>query len=303
MPPDNNFQDFQGFHADLRRLARFLPRTTVLPKSLRLLRALESLQPGAKDVDALTLPSGREVRLHRPPGRGAPRPAMLWIHGGGYVIGRPSQVDGVCRRFARKLGITVAAPAYRLAPEHPYPAGLEDCYAALKWLASLPSVDPTRLAIGGESAGGGLAAALAFIARDRGEVSPVFQLLSYPMLDDRTVSAGAAAARTYRLWDERSNCFGWASYLGDADPSVAAPGRRDDLAGLPPAWIGVGTADLVYEEDVAYVERLLSAGVQCRLEVVPGAFHLFDRIAVRAGVSRAYFGSQCRALQEALELP
>jgi acetyl esterase/lipase len=218
------------------------------------------------------------------------------------VIGRPSQVDHVCRRFARTLGITVAAPAYRLAPEHPYPAGLEDCYAALKWLASLPSVDPTRVVIGGESAGGGLAAALAFIARDRGEVSPVFQLLSYPMLDDRTVPVGTAVARTYRLWNERSNGFGWASYLGDADPMVAAPGRRDDLAGLAPAWIGVGTADLFYEEDGAYAERLLSAGVPCRLEVVPGAFHGFDRVAARTPVSRAYFGSQCCALQEALEL-
>jgi acetyl esterase/lipase len=122
---DNGFQaSFHGIHTDLRRVARVLPRTLVLPKSLRLLRALESLQPSAKYVDVLTLPSGREVRLHRPSGRGspdqgAPGPAMLWIHGGGYVIGRPNQVDDVCRRFARTLGITVAAPAYRLAPEHP----------------------------------------------------------------------------------------------------------------------------------------------------------------------------------------
>jgi acetyl esterase/lipase len=307
---DNSFQGldgFEGIHPDLRRVAGFLPRTGVSAKTLRLIRALESLPlplMSAKDVDVLTLPSGREVRLHRPSGaaeRGAPGAAMLWIHGGGYVIGRPSQSDDLCQRFARRLGITVAAPAYRLAPEHPYPAGLEDCYAALRWLASLPSVEPTRVAIGGESGGGGLAAALAFIARDRGEVSPALQLLSYPMLDDRAVASGAAA-RSYRMWNERSNRFAWASYLGDADPSVAVPARRDDLAGLPPAWIGIGTADLLYDQDVAYAERLLSAGVPCHLEVVPGAFHVFDRIAARAPVSRAYFDSQCSAVRTALRL-
>lgn len=307
---DNSFgghQGFEGIHPDLRRVARFVPRTGVSAKTLRLMRAVESLPLllfSTKDVDVLTLPSGREVRLHRPSGaaeRGAPGAAMLWIHGGGYVLGRPSQSDGLCRRFARTLGITVAAPAYRLAPEHPYPAGLEDCYAALRWLASLPSVDPTRVAIGGESSGGGMAAALAFIARDRAEVSPALQVLSYPMLDDRAV-ASEAGARSYRMWDERSNRFAWASYLGDADPSVAVPARRDDLAGLPPAWIGIGTADLLYDDDVAYAERLLSAGVPCHVEVVPGGFHVFDRLAARAAVSRAYFDSQCSAVRAALRL-
>ena len=197
-------------------------------------------------------------------------------------------------------GITVASPSYRRAPEHPYPAALEDLYAALKWLVSLPSVDSERVAIGGESAGGGLAAALAFMVRDRGEISPVLQLLSYPPLDDRTVS-NPAVARNYRLLNERSNGFGWASYLGGADPDVAVPARRTDLAGLPAAWIGVGTVDLFYEEDVAYAERLRGASVPCHLEVVQGAFHNFDRVHARAPVSRAYFDSQCEALRAALK--
>ena len=295
VPRDN------GFHPDLRKTARFLPRVLVTPGLLPVMRALESLVfRGRKDVEALTLTSGGHVRLHRPPGDVGPAPAMLWIHGGGYVAGRPQQDDQACGQFSRTLGITVASPSYRRAPEHPYPAALEDLYAALKWLVSLPSVDSERVAIGGESAGGGLAAALAFMVRDRGEISPVLQLLSYPTLDDRTVS-NPAVARNYRLLNERSNSFGWASYLGGADPDVAVPARRTDLAGLPPAWIGVGTVDLLYEEAVAYAERLRSASVPCHLEVVQGAFHSFDRVNARAPVSRAYFDSQCEALRAALK--
>jgi acetyl esterase/lipase len=295
VPRDN------GFHPDLRKTARFLPRVLVTPGLLPVMRALESLVfRGRKDVEALTLTSGGQVRLHRPPGDVGPAPAMLWIHAGGYVAGRPQQDDPACGQFSRTLGITVASPSYRRAPEHPYPAALEDLYAALKWLVSLPSVDSERVAIGGESAGGGLAAALAFMVRDRGEISPVLQLLSYPTLDDRTVS-NPAVARNYRLLNERSNSFGWASYLGGADPDVAVPARRTDLAGLPPAWIGVGTVDLLYEEAVAYAERLRSASVPCHLEVVQGAFHSFDRVHARAPVSRAYFDSQCEALRAALK--
>lgn len=268
---------------------------------MQLTRALTSLPivGGVKDVEVLTLTSGRGIRLHRPPGQDGPSPALLWIHGGGYLFLTAEYNDDLCRRFSRTLGITVGAPEYRHAPEHPYPAALEDCYAALKWLTSLPGVDPMRVAVGGESAGGGLAAALAFLARDRGEITPALQLLSYPMLDDRTVSKDSGR-RSYRLWNERSNRFGWKSYLGGADPDIAVPARRTDLAGLPPAWIGVGTADLFCDEDIAYAERLRDAGVPCHLEVVPGGFHGFDRVAFRASVARAYFDSQCQALRGAL---
>jgi acetyl esterase/lipase len=289
-----------GFHPELSRMARFLPRTALLPQTLRLMRALERIPIGIdKDVEVLTLTSGRNVRLHRAPRGDRPGGALLWIHGGGYVIGRPQQSDEFCRRLNRRLGITVAAPQYRLAPEHPYPAAVDDCYAALKWLASLPSVDPARVVIAGESGGGGVAAALAFMVRDRGEIEPVLQLLSYPMLDDRSVSDPAVAHR-HRLWNERVNRFAWAAYLRGSDPSVAVPARRNDLTGLPPAWIGTGTADLFYDEDVAYAERLRCAGVPVHLEVVQGAFHGFDRVAARAAVSRAYFGSQCSAVNAAL---
>jgi acetyl esterase/lipase len=288
------------FHPDLRKVARLAPRALVGPRSLRLIRTLSGLRRSrAHDgVEALILGSGVGVRLHRPIGVSQPTPALLWIHGGGYVMGSAQQDDALCHRFTRELGITVASVDYRLAPEHPYPAPLEDCYSALSWLAGLPAVDPARVAIGGASAGGGLAAALALLAHDRGEVKPTLQLLAYPMLDDR--SGAAPKDPNYRMWGPKSNRFGWASYLGNANPQVAVPARRADLSGLPPAWIGVGTNDLFHNEDLAYAERLTAAGVPCHVEVVPGAFHGFDLVVPKAGVSRSFFASQCASLRTAL---
>jgi acetyl esterase/lipase len=290
-------------HPDLRRLARIAPRQLISPRSLSIIRALTVLRerrnPGAsRHAEVITLGSGAGIRLFRPAGVTEPAPALLWMHGGGYVMGGAQQDDRVCHGFATRLGITVASVEYRLAPEHPYPAPLEDCYAALTRLAGLPAVDPTRVAIGGASAGGGLAAALAFLARDRGEVTPLFQLLAYPMLDDR--SSLTAEKPTYRLWNTRSNQFGWTAYLGDADPQVAVPARRVDLAGLAPAWIGVGTHDLFHDEDLAYAERLRGAGVPCEIEIIPGAFHGFDLVAPKVQVSRHFFDSQCDTLRAAL---
>jgi acetyl esterase/lipase len=264
------------------------------------MRTLTALQRGngRHGVEVLTLGSGVGVWLYRPVGVSEPAPALLWIHGGGYVVGASQQDDKLCRRFSRALGITVASVEYRLAPEHPYPAPLEDCYSALTWLAGLPAVDPARVAIGGASAGGGLAAALALLARDRGDVTLTLQLLAYPMLDDR--SGDGPKDLNYRLWSPKSNHFGWRAYLGDADPQIAVPARRADLSGLPPAWIGVGTNDLFHDEDLAYAERLTGAGVPCHVEEVPGAFHGFDLLLPKAQVSQSFFASQCASLRTAL---
>ncbi|WP_024442685.1 MULTISPECIES: alpha/beta hydrolase [unclassified Mycobacterium] len=289
-----------GFHPDLRRTARFLPRGGLGRRTLPVLQALTGMQGRRTpaDVEVLGLPSGATIRVFRPPNRTAdPAPALLWIHGGGYVIGTAAQDDRLCRRFSTELGATVASVDYRLAPQNPYPAALEDCWAALTRLAELPGVDPARIAIGGASAGGGLAAALAQLAADRGEVSPVLQLLVYPMLDDR--SAALPANRSYRLWNPRSNLFGWTAYLGDTDPQIAVPARRADLSGLAPAWIGVGTFDLFHDEDLAYAERLRQAGVPCEVETVPGAFHGFDLLRPKVAVSRAFFARQCESLRNA----
>ncbi|TGD89853.1 alpha/beta hydrolase [Mycolicibacterium sp. CH28] len=287
-------------HHELRSVARFVPRTLIHAWTLPVLRTLTALQrPAAECVEVLTLQSGIGVRLYRPAGAADPTPALLWIHGGGYVIGTAAQDDALCRRFVERLGITVASVDYRLAPEHPYPTPLEDCYTALAWLADLPGVDGDRVAIGGASAGGGLAAALALLARDRAGVHPVFQLLVYPMLDDRSVGTHLDDPG-HRLWNATSNRFGWTSYLGGADPNVAVPARRTDLAGLPPAWLGVGTLDLFHDEDLDYAARLQAAGVPCEVHVVPGAFHGFDGLAPKADISTAFFDSQCASLHPSL---
>lgn len=287
-------------HPDLRRVARFIPRQVVYRWSLPVLKRMPIPRLASNEgVEVLTLPSGAGVRLYRPAGAGADTPALLWIHGGGYLIGSPEQDDALCRRYVERLGCVVAAVRYRLAPQHPYPAAVEDCYSVLTWLAALPGVDADRIAIGGASAGGGLTAALAFLARDRAEVTPVKQVLSYPMLDDRTVDPALDVPGS-RLWNAASNRIGWRSYLGGADPSIAVPARRDDLADLPAAWIGVGTLDLFHDEDVAYARRLTDAGVACEVHEVPGAFHGFDGIAPRTPVAQTYFNSQCAALRAAM---
>lgn len=292
----------EEIHPDLRRVARFAPRQIVYPWSLPLLRRLPIGNRSSDDgVDVVDLPSGAGARLYRPTAAAAPTAALLWIHGGGYLLGSPEQDDALCRRYVQRLGIVVAAARYRLAPEHPYPIPLEDCYQVLTWLAGLPGVDADRIAIGGASAGGGLTAALSFLARDRGEVSPVLQVLSYPMLDDRTVGPELDKPG-FRLWNTRSNRFGWTSYLGGADPAMAVPARRTDLAGLAPAWLGVGTLDLFCAEDRVYAARLNAAGVPCEVYEVPGAFHGFDGLAPKAAVSQAYFDSTCASLRRALKV-
>ncbi len=268
-----------------------------------ILRAVSRLKDKfpAPDVEVLRTSGGIGIRLHRPKDREAVGPALLWVHGGGYVLGTPAQDDYLCRRYAAKLGLTVAAVDYRLAPEHPYPAPLEDCYQALTWLAALPAVDPAQVAIAGASAGGGLTAALAFLARDRGEVDLIAQTLVYPMLDDRVSHAEHRHDPLFRVWDRISNNFGWKAYLGDADPAAAVPARHTDLAGLPPTWIGVGSLDLFHDEDLEYAERLRQAGVPCRTHVIPGAFHGFDAVTPRSRLTREFFGSQCDMLREVLE--
>ncbi|MEZ5238315.1 MAG: alpha/beta hydrolase fold domain-containing protein [Microthrixaceae bacterium] len=300
-------QSRPAFDPELRRLARVLPRGVASSRTLHLVRPLEWLaahRPPPPDV-AVEAAGSVTVRVHRPPAGGnGPMPAILWVHGGGYVFGLAAQDDPLCRGLAQQLGAVVAAVEYRKAPEHPFPAALDDCHEALVWLASSPEVDPARVAVAGASAGGGLAAALAIEARSRGEVRPVFQSLLYPMLDDRTTLRPDIDERGFRLWNNESNRFGWRSYLG-TEPgfpgitSPASPARETDLSGLPDAWIGVGTLDLFLQEDLEYAERLRDAGVGCEVEVAEGAFHAFDGLVPGAAVSRRFRASQVAALARA----
>ncbi|WNG33871.1 alpha/beta hydrolase [Archangium violaceum] len=307
------------FHPDLQRAARLIPNITATRPLLAVMRFLMRFQstPRAPEdvaVEDVQVPGSAgaplvRVRTYRPRRTvQGPTPALLWIHGGGYIMGRPEQDDVLCVEFARELGIFVASVDYRLAPEHPFPAPLEDCYAALRWLfaqAGALSVLPERIAIGGASAGGGLTAALAQLAHDRKEVRPTFQLLVYPMLDDRTTTRTDIDGTSHRAWNQGSNVFGWRAYLGREPggaevPAHAVPSRREDLSGLPPAWLGVGTCDLFHDEDLAYARRLEAAGVPCDVAVVPGAFHGFDVITRGAGVARDFRGLYTAALRRAL---
>ncbi|RNM12086.1 alpha/beta hydrolase [Nocardioides pocheonensis] len=305
-PSDKNVTAEQPFHPELRG-ARFLPRTIINARTLSTLRVLTKLTGRGRRLDAQVVSVDADVSVHvfRPPSPRPRTPALLWIHGGGMVLGDAAQDSDFCRRIADQLGIVVVSVEYRLAPEHPFPTPLDDCYTALRWLARQPDIDPARIAIGGESAGGGLAAALALLARERGEIHPVLQMLSYPMLDDRTTTRTDINPRRLRIWSPASNRFGWRSYLGPATaggnvPPLAAPARYEDLAGLPPAWIGVGTNDLFHDEDVTYAHRLQQAGVATTLHVVPGAYHNFDSIQAKAAVSRTFLEARTAALDKAL---
>jgi len=222
---------------------------------------------------------------------GTSRPAILHTHGGGFVTGSAEssvrQLQDICAR----LDCVAVSVEYRLAPETTYAGSIEDNYAGLKWLhahAAELGADPVRIAVMGESAGGGHAALLALTARDRGEVPIAFQCLIYPMLDDRTGTSRRMPPHVGRIiWTPESNRFGWESFLGTApggsrSPKGAVPARAADLKGLPPAFIAVGTLDLFCDEDIEYARRLTDAGIATELIVVPGAFHGFDGIALMA---------------------
>jgi acetyl esterase/lipase len=225
------------------------------------------------------------VLIYRPQGPEAnARPTYLHMHGGGYVLGSAELNDGSNRQLACDLGCMVVSVDYRLAPETPFPGAVEDCYAVLGWLqreARAIGIDVTRIAIGGESAGGGHAASLALLNRNRGEFPICLQLLDSPMLDDRTGSS--ADPHPYCgefVWTPAKNRTGWQALLGREPggsdvPAEAVPARAADLGGLPPTFIAVGAIDLFLEESVEYARRLIRAGVPTELHVVPGAFHGF----------------------------
>lgn len=235
-------------------------------------------------------PDPGRIRLHRRVDLDGPAPALFWVHGGGFVLGMPEQDDARFDQWCRRHDLVGAAVEYRLAPEHPYPAGLEDCYSALKWLkhhGPEVDVDPDRIGIGGPSGGGGIAAALALLVRDRGEFEISHQMLIYPMIDD-TQSSVSAGWEHVPVWDPSSNRFGWSSYLtgtGDDPPHHAAPTRATDLTGLPPTFIMVGGFDGFLDENIDYAQRLIHAGVAVELHVYPGAPHGFDLLAPDAPVS------------------
>jgi acetyl esterase/lipase len=300
-----NSTDLTAIDPSLRMVARFLPyRRGSYARHLHLTRTRDALLwrlMATRNVEVVQVSSTASVRVHRPSSPASAMPGVLWIHGGGYVAGMASMDDRLARKAAQKTGALVASVEYRLAPENPYPAALDDCDAALQWLITREDVDQRRIVVVGISAGGGLAAALTLRCRDAGVIDLAGQVLVYPMLDDRTVQRSTATSAWG--WPPEDNAFGWRSYLGrepgdDAVSLYAAPARCDDLSGLPPTWIGVGSADLFHDEDVDYAMRLRDAGVPTQLEVVAGAFHGFDRAGAVTSIARQFTANRLAATRQ-----
>ena len=246
---------------------------------------------GAPDVPLLIM---------RPAAAQAPAATLYFMHGGGMILGDCRGGLGAVADSAAELGLAVISVEYRLAPETPHPGPVEDCYAGLAWAAGHAAelgLDPARLIVGGLSAGGGLAAAVALLARDRGGPALIGQWLLCPMLDDRNDTVSARQMAGVGVWDSAANRVGWSALLGDSagGPDVsqyAAPARATDLSGLPPAFIEVGSAETFRDEDVAYASRIWQAGGQAELHVWPGGSHGFDFMAPQAAVSRAALAAQ-----------
>ncbi len=301
-------------HPELRSIALvavppILP--ALVPLMQKAIRKRKVTPPADVRVDEYQVPSRfggpdvRVVRLRR--AMSADKgPALLWLHGGGYLIGAPEIDFALLARILEGVDITIFSVDYRLAPQHPFPAALDDAMSVIAWLAESAAeigIDSHVRCVGGNSAGGGLAAALAQRAYDA-DIPIAFQLLMYPMIDDRTACRADHGGRGELVWTPRNNRHGWSAYLGqdpgqDDVPEYAAAARREQLTGLAPAWIGVGSLDLFYEENRRYSESLRESGVQCELRVVEDAPHGFDLLSFETAIARAFHDSMIAALASA----
>ena len=308
-----------AFDPELAPFAEMLPAGDMTDVHVARAALAEIIAPMNADVDTSGLqvldhtvdgPNGAPpviVRTYTPdaPAPAAGRPALLDIHGGGFVVGDIEMEHGFAAGTARELGAVIAVVEYRLAPEHPFPAGLDDCYAALTWLhdhASELGVDPARIGVGGQSAGGGLAAATALLARDRGGPSLCFQFLGIPELDHRLDTTSMRTFVDTPMWSRPNAEVSWRWYLGDDSTAVsqyASPSLASDLAGLPPAYVTTMEFDPLRDEGILYALRLLEAGVSVELHSFPGTFHGSAAVPM-AAVSRRATKEQLVALARGL---
>ncbi|WP_250031114.1 alpha/beta hydrolase [Paractinoplanes maris] len=244
------------------------------------------------------------VRVYRPVNATGTLPGVYFIHGGGMIMGSVEGEDVPATLICDRTQAIVVSVEYRLSPEHPHPAPVEDCYAGLVWMAKNAAelgFDPDRLAIYGASAGGGLTIATALLARDRGGPAVKYMMPIYPMIDDTNTTASSEEIVDIGIWDRAGNVEAWAWYLGGKPADqYAAPTRASDLSGLPPAFIDVGTVDLFRDEDIAFAQRLMAAGVPTELHVHPGSYHAAETFAADAALSQRIWAMRLDALKRAL---
>ena len=308
------------FDPELAPAVPFLPRLDFSDVALArtTITALSAQMP-APDASALRVenhtiegPDGPvPVRIYRPLPQHGAVPGLLYIHGGGFVVGNLETEHGGAIALANALGIVLVSVDYRLAPEHPYPAGLHDCEAAFLWsLANAAGlgIDTAHFGVCGQSAGGGLAAALCLLRRDRGGPRPCFQFLGIPELDDRLQTPSMRAFTDTPMWNRPAAELSWRYYLGALEPgsaevpSHAAPAREHNLAGLPPACVTVMEFDPLRDEGLHYAQRLLQAGVSVEVHGYPGTFHGSSLIA-DATISRRAQADMFAAIARGLDLP
>jgi acetyl esterase/lipase len=281
--------DLEGTRAAVRAMAESIAAT--IPD-----------EPGVT-ADEIQVPRAEgpavPVLLMRPQDTRGPLPVMMWFHGGGQVIGYAAQDAAWLKPLCAALHCAIVSVDYRLAPETPAPGAAEDGYAVYRWLiddAADLGLDPTRVGLAGQSGGGGIAAGTALLIRDRGATTPAFQLLMYPMLDDRNETASSHEITDIGIWDRSTNLLAWQAILGDRAgtddvTSVCAPGRASDLGGLPRTFIGVGELDLFRDESLDYAARLLAHGVPVELHLYPGAYHAFDLFAPQTQLAASFHQS------------
>ncbi|MGE7602543.1 alpha/beta hydrolase [Peribacillus sp. NPDC097675] len=310
-------------HPELRGLLdAFPPLNFDFLDSVREGMASSPRPPIAEDIDLVNQiidgPDGDPLRVcvYKLKSETNRLPALLWIHGGGYVMGVPEGDDGLCQRFVKEAGCVVVSVDYRLAPEHPYPAPLEDCYSALKWIVDNSeelNIDLNRIGIAGASAGGGLTAALALLAKERQGPNLIFQMPLYPMINDLNDSFSNKEITGNYVWNYSLNEYGWSMYLGDLKdseniPHHAAPARAtvEDLKGLPYTYTCVGQLDPFRDETLQYVTKLAQAGVDVDFHLYAGAYHGFESLNPQADLSnktiREYIDAAKYGLNRTIEV-
>lgn len=299
----NAFQDFDLTPEYMPAIRQGLGQAAPLPELPADVEIYEEIIVGPDQNDV-------RLRIYKPLDAQGNLPGLLWIHGGGYVLGTVEADDHLCAKFVTQAECIVVSVDYRLAPEHPYPAPIEDCYSALCWMvneAEHLSIDKEKIGVAGASAGGGLTAALTLLARDRSFPKVHFQMPLYPMIDDRNNSPSSNEIKEGFIWNQKANEAGWKMYLGNLHgteeiPPYAAPARATDYSNLPYTYTCVGQLDPFRDETIAYVSKLAQAGVDVEFHLYPGAYHGFETLNPQSAIAQQVVSEYINAVKRGFAL-